>query len=363
MSEWSDGTRLEAIADEIRGAKRVMTFTHVKPDGDAVGSALALARTYQQLGASACCVFEGALPAWLDEIAGDTPWVHLQAPLSADDPAPAPVGAPADEPDLIAVVDTGARSQLPATRDWLERRQDRLVAIDHHLRGDADLFPRRLIDTSVASATTIVARLALALLPKAPNTPDEPRTAAHLPRDIAEPLYLGLATDTGWFRHSNVTPAVFRLAADLVQAGAQHTALFQTVEQTDTVARLALLQRSLASLRFNRERTFAVMRLAQRDFDAAGAAPTDSGGFVDAPLAVASVRVSAMLTEDADAKPGAPRTKISLRAKAGPKAVDVNKVASALGGGGHAAAAGARVDRSLEDTERALIDLLEEHMR
>jgi phosphoesterase RecJ-like protein len=120
----------------------------------------------------------------------------------------------------VVIVDTGSWSQLHDYRPWIDAQHDKTALIDHHLSGNAEVSPRRLIDTGAAAACEIVAGLCVPLL--------GPGFARDLPREVAEPLYLGLATDTGWFRHSNVTPAVMRLAADLLEAGVDHERLIET---------------------------------------------------------------------------------------------------------------------------------------
>jgi phosphoesterase RecJ-like protein len=243
------------------------------------------------------------------------------------------------------VVDTGSWSQLDRLADYVRSFEGDVIVIDHHLQGDADVGAMRLVDTTAAAACQPVAGLCAALL----HLP----SPAALDPAIAEPLYLGLATDTGWFRHSNVSPAVFRLAADLVQAGVKHEQLFQTIEQRDRAARLGLMARALSSLEFALDGAAAIMTLTQADFEATGAAPQDVGGIVDLPRSVESVMVSALLTEQRSHE--GPLTKISMRSKGGPHMIDVNVVTRSLGGGGHAQAAGARVSLTVADARAALI--------
>lgn len=351
-AEWVSNTDAGAVVRSLVGAKRVVVVTHSKPDGDAAGSVLGLVRALRLKGVDAEGWFVAPLPGWLPQIVRGTP-ARIFEPGKPVQPADGSAFDPRPEPDVIAVLDTGSWSQLAELRPWLEPRADRAVLIDHHLHGDPATAARRIVDSTAAATTQLVAPVAAAVLGLG--------SPAELPVDVAEPLYLGLATDTGWFRHSSVTPAAMRLAADLMAAGVVHTDLYEMIEQQGTAARLRLMSRALCSLRIEHGGAVAIMALRQADFAAAGADRSDTTGFIDLPMTIASVRVSALVTEEkpeggADSKPV---TKISLRSKPGDDAVDVNRVAGKMGGGGHARAAGARVELAIDGAIGRLLEALE----
>ena len=151
-----------------------------------------------------------------------------------------------------------------------------------------------------------------------------------------------------------------RLAGDLLETGVDHSALFAMLYQRDRASRLKLMAKALASLEVIHEKNLALMSLTDQDFKDTGAAPGDSGGFVDLPQSVASIRVIAMLTEHHDAE--GVLTKISMRSKPsaweGKDPIDVNAVCNILGGGGHARASGARVRADLATTKKKIIEAL-----
>ena len=337
---YTSNTDIPAAAAWLAQADSVVVTTHFKPDGDAIGSSLALARALSARDPSTRVEvwYAGVLPDFLKEIAGETPFRHVDSAPPTD----------ADTPDAVVVVDTGAWSQLASVEGFLRGKAERTLIIDHHLSGDEDVADRRVIDPGSAAAAQIVAALAAELLGTTP---------AKLPEPVATPLYLGLATDTGWFRYSNVTPAVFRLVADLVEAGVEHTNLFRVVEQRDRPGRLRLYGRALNSLELHDGDRVALMLLTEEDFRQAGAKPGDTGGFADRLLAIESVKVAIVLNESHDHE-GKTITMLSLRSKPGADAVDVNVVASRLGGGGHARAAGARQTGSLAETRAAVLEAL-----
>jgi phosphoesterase RecJ-like protein len=158
-------------------------------------------------------------------------------------------------------------------------------------------------------------------------------------------------------------------AGDLLEAGADHVKLYQMLEQGESASRLRLLARGLATLELHDNNRLAVMSITRKDFAESGAQPGESGGFVDFGQSIATVEVTCLLTEAtaADYGPGAdtkgPLTKISLRSKASGHEVDVNRIARALGGGGHVRAAGARTNQSIEDTKAAVVRLVQEQTR
>lgn len=343
-TDWGSTHDARGIASRLSSARRAVVVTHGKPDGDAVGSTLAVARALALRGAWAEVWYTGPAAPWVVELVGKTPRRVFEAGRAAPGPSAA------DAYDTLVCVDTGTWSQLAEFKEWMPEMADRAVLIDHHLHGDADVASTRLVDTSCASCTQVLAPVICGLLGLA--------SPADLPHDIAEPLYLGLATDTGWFRYSNVTPETMRLAGDLLHAGADHTRLYRIIEQQDQAARWKLLGRALSSLELHHGGRVAVQTLRLSDFAQTGADRNDTTGFADMVLAVASVQASAVISESDQSTPAAPLCKISLRTKPGPDAIDANNLLGALGGGGHARAAGAKVRATIEETRRRLLELM-----
>jgi len=328
------------IAERLAAATRVAVFTHTKPDGDAVGSALAISRALRHGSIEATPAFVAPWNPRFEPVLGSTPVVHVE---SAGDLERREL----TDADTIAVVDTGSTNQLGVAAEFVKARRERTLIVDHHSGGEAALAPMRLIDTSAASATQLVADVAVRLMGVG--------SAAELPVDVAEPLYLGLATDTGWFKHPSVTPRVFRLAADLLEAGAEHNRLFTVSDMSDPPERLLLMQRALASLALVADRRAAVMRLSGADFAETGSERTDASGLIDIPKSVETVEVAALLYELDDG-----RVKLSLRSKKSELSVDVNAVAGTWGGGGHHHAAGATLGVPLEEAWDAVVERLSE---
>ncbi len=327
---WSTTTTLADIAAWLLSGNKVAILTHAKPDGDAIGSSIAVARALNAVRPAlqagqlfATCFYSGPMPGWHEELAKPHER-RLVGELLPTDLA---------QFDRILIVDTGSYTQLEYVGSVLNHAADDIAIIDHHAHGDPAISERRYVDTSAAAAAQPAAELCRILL-KLP-------TLSRLPRDIAEPLYFGTATDTGWYRHSNVTPAVLRHAADLLETGVNPARLYTMSEQRDRAQRPLLMGRALASMEILDQGRIAIAALSRADFDAVKGEQGDVHGFTDPMLAIESVEVACVLTET-DGPPN-PVTKASFRSKTTSKTIDVNLVAQTFGGGGHKQAAGARI--------------------
>jgi phosphoesterase RecJ-like protein len=345
MSDYSSNATPAEIAAWLKSRKKVVICTHAKPDGDALGSTVGLSRALSHVGIPSEVWYIGPFPTWTDAVTGTTPVKKLSNENTQ-------IPASGVEADGIAICDTGSWNQLEGLRPWLTGKAGKAIILDHHLHGQAEIAHKRLIVTTAAAAAHVVADVATILLGLAPGAP--------LPLDVATPLYLGLATDTGWLRFSNVTSDTLRLAARLIDSGVDHPALYEMVEQQQKPTRPVLLGRALSSLTMHHGKTLAVMTLRDKDLRELGAVGEDTGGFSEPVMAVAGVQVVATLTEmpppiNAPAGSGL-LVKVSLRSKPGPNAVDVAAVASRFGGGGHARAAGIKLFTTVEEAQRTIIE-------
>lgn len=329
-------TTFKSFADRIMQSKRIVVTTHRKPDGDALGSVVALYRGLQSVDKEVEILVIGPLEHGLKLAAGDTPIRILE-----DD------GLPEEDPDLVIVVDTGAWTQLEAIEPWLRQRHDQIIGLDHHANGD-DVAKERIVDTTAAACTQIIMVLF-----------DEMGIGLGTGNgSVAEALFVGLGTDTGWFRFSNADARCFADAAALLECGFDRYQIYRTLEETARPARMALLQRMLASIEY--VGPVAIMCLRSNDFKETGGNSTDLVGLVNTPMTLESVQASVLLT---DSDPSV--TKISFRSKPSmpdepSSLIDVNQLAGKFGGGGHVSAAGARVFSSLEEVKARLIQLLDD---
>ena len=326
MSAYLSTSTMARIAERLRAAKHIAVVTHSRPDGDAAGSVLASVRGLRAVGLRATGYFCGSIDPNIKALAraGET--------INGDPPA-----MDADI-DIALLVDTGSWNQVEPLDSWLRSMAGRVVGIDHHGRGDA-IASDRVIDTSAAASTQLVAQLIHAL-----GIDILKHGGRH---SIAEALFAGLATDTGWFRFQSVTPAVLALASRLLEAGVDHVSLHQLLEENGRPARLGITARALGSVTLHREGRIAIMELGASDFTATGAGRDDIGGIVNIPLTIGGIGMSCLLSEQS---PGV--TKCSFRSKPpgeGLPSIDVNAFAAEFGGGGHVQAAGARIGKPLAE--------------
>ena len=348
LMHYATNTTIDALARELREAKRVLVTTHQKPDGDAMGSVLAVVRACVAAGVHAEGWVVDPCEGNLRAFEGATKVTHV------DPRAPQ---LPEGDFDLIVVVDTGAWTQLEVIAPWLRERADRVIGLDHHARGD-DVAARRVVDVSCGSCTALLVGLVEEM-----NIDLSAGADGAGRHSIAEALYMGLATDTGWFRFPNARAREFELAARLLAAGVDKNAMYQQLEQSSRAERMLLQARALSSLEFVEAGRalgggkIAIMRLRAGDFVETGALLEETSGLVNEPMEVASVRASVLVVEDT----AAGVVKLSFRSKpAGEdgRFVDVNDLAARFGGGGHVHAAGAKRKASLDavvDEVRAMI--------
>ena len=336
MSQYSSNCSLQDIGAVLAAARSVLVTTHSKPDGDAFGAVVALSHALELRGKSVERWVMPPLPQSLMELNSLAAPVHLRG--SEADPLPA------GEPDAIVIVDTGAWSQLGPMRSWLTPRRDRAIVLDHHLYGD-DVAARRFIAPEAPAACEIVADL-IDLMGCAWD------------RVIAEAIYVGLASDTGWFRFSNTTPKVHQLAARLLGMGVNHARLYQAMEQSERPQKLLLVARALASLEFLAGHRATLMTLSAADFEQTGTRQEETERIIDLPQVVRDVQLTALLIE-VDRH----NVRISFRSKPGDDAIDVNALAQRFGGGGHARAAGAKINEPLEVVRPRLAKALDEAVK
>jgi phosphoesterase RecJ-like protein len=307
----------QQVINTLSRCKRVLITTHIRPDGDALGSTAALAMGLKKQGIDAEILLLSHLPTKYAFIYKDYGLLHHDAETGW------PEGLTLDAFDAFASVDTGTWSQLPGLKEKvLAFKKPRLV-IDHHLTQE-DWADVKLVVKEASAACEIVGELLTLWDVKI----DQP---------IATALYLGLVSDTGWFQFSNTRPYTLRLAALLIEAGVNTDRLYQQLYQNERKERLALQARALGRLELLLDGRLAVMRIGKQDFEETRANVPDTENLINLPLQIATVQVSILLTEPKDFGP----VRVSLRSKG---QVDVSKFAEQFGGGGHARASGLKVD-------------------
>ncbi|SFN02062.1 DHH family phosphoesterase [Thermodesulforhabdus norvegica] len=315
--EMGSRSRVEA---ELFARERYLLLTHVRPDGDAIGSLLALALALEGMGKSVRPLCKDGVPGYLSFLPGADRVVTILPDNAAY--------------DVVVYLDCGAEDR--AGDEFLPARfpDSLIISIDHHLQENP--FGHVFWIDSRASSTCemlyhIFSDCGVSLTP-----------------DIATCLYTGISTDTGSFQYSNTNERVLRIAADLAAAGADPYYVSTQVYESASPARLLLLGRVLNTLSYHGGKAVAVARLTQKMIREVGADSDDSEGFVNMLRQVKPVKVAVLIKEDEEG--GVVR--VSLRSK---NSYDVAAFSRCFGGGGHVNAAAFEMRGAIEDVERKVI--------
>jgi bifunctional oligoribonuclease and PAP phosphatase NrnA len=323
MTETTQRSDIQAVADVLRSNDRFVVVTHENPDGDALGSLLGMTLALRSLGKDAVMYLTGD---------GPLPGEYRFLPL--DDVTRV---LPADtEERVLLAVDCANDRRIGAETEPIDRAL-LVVDVDHH--HDNTRFGEVNLIVPDASSTAEVVRDILREL------------EVDLTPDIAEALYVGLVTDTGRFQYSNTTPKSLRLAAELVEAGADVHGIFRHVYETVQFAKLKLLARALDRARVFEGGRLVVSYLLRDDFADLKAEEPFSEGIIDYLRAVEGSEMVALIREPP--RDEGPTRRISLRSSH--DEIDVSAIARERGGGGHRQAAGFSSDEPIEDIVTFLV--------
>lgn len=300
---WSDIDRV------IDSNQKFVVTSHINPDGDAIGSALALCEFLRARGKDAVVISSDATPMvyqWLD------PDREMIAPATQDD-----LDRIASA-DAIFIVDVNSWERLGMIGATVRDATAVKAVIDHHPYSEP-ITPATVVDTKASSTAELVYDLITAL-------------GGPLTRRAADGLYTGILTDTGSFRFANTSPVAHRITSKLLDAGVEPAKVYDLVYNQNSEARTRLMGRVLSEISFAGGGQVAWLVVTQQMIKDSGALPEDTSGFVDATMTIAGVEIGIIFVETPEGT-----VRISLRSR-GKK--DVNKVAVSLGGGGHRNASG-----------------------
>ena len=310
---------LSDVLREIQNRKRFVISSHARPDGDAVGSALALGEVVRRMGKRAEVVLRDPVPVIYQPLPFAEDVIHAHAVNGHYDAA------------VLLECDGIQRTRLAGLEKYF------LINIDHHLSG-RPFAQINWIDPGACATAELIWRLA--------------RTAGvEITPEIATCLYTAVLTDTGSFSYSGTNASTFELAQELVRCGANPVHLAQQVYFTNPISKMRLLGAALANL--HREGDLAWMYCTRDDIGRCGALEEDAEGLVNYALGIAGVEVAVFLRELEDR-----RLRVSLRSKG---ATNVACVAECFGGGGHHCASGFAIDGPLSVAIERVIAALRMH--
>ena len=305
--------RIAAILKVIREGERFLVCSHAGPDGDAVGSMLAMGVLLQRMGKHADLVSADRVPVVFRGLAGAE---KIQKALRVHGPYDAAI---------LLECDGVGRTRLQGLEKFYQ------VNIDHHASG-VEFADLNWIDHEAACVGEMVYRLFKA-------------AGVALTRDAAQCLYTAVLTDTGGFIYGGTRASTFELARELTQAGADPIRIAQQVYFSTPMSRLLLLGAALRNL--HREGRVAWLWITHEDMMRSCASEEDCEGIVNYALSIAEVEVAAFLRELEE-----PRVRVSLRSKGG---VNVAAIAERLGGGGHENAAGCTLEGPLARAKQQIV--------
>lgn len=311
---------IEDVLSLLLHHERFVITTHIRPDGDAIGSQVALGRFLRNLGKDVALLNSDPPPdnlAWLPEIE------QVETFEGAPEHLKQIAGA-----DVVIVVDTNALDRIGKLADPVKNSGAQKVLIDHHTEPENWFDITHARDTASSTGELVYELIAA-------------HDADAIDDAIATALYAAILTDTGSFRYSSVTPAVHRITADLMERGdLLPEVIYSHLYDTKSLQGLRLLSRSLGTLQLCYDGRIGYMVVSRRMMQETGASSDDTEGFVSYVHAIDGVRVALLFTETVSG------TKISFRSKGD---MYVNEWARAFGGGGHRNASGAYVREPLDD--------------
>lgn len=310
---------IEIILNVIANHDSFVISTHVKPDGDALGSQFGLYSLLKDLGKHVSVVNNEPVPSLYAFLPFSD--VLLQQP-------------PAEQFEILIVTDAGNLRRIGEKLEKSLTPQKAIINIDHHKTNERfGLY--NLVLPGVSSTSELIYRIIKRFYP----------TKIGLERAIC--LYTGIMTDTGGFRYSNTTPETHRIAADLISEGVPHDKIYEHVYETTSANRIRLLSLVLKTLQLTDDGRIGWAYITQDMYALTQTTKDDTENFINYVRYIDTVDVAVLYREMEEGD-----TKVSFRSK---DSIDVSKIAAAFGGGGHTNAAGCALEMSIAEAEKTIL--------
>ncbi len=319
---------IDQIIEVIRGNDEFLVLTHVNPDGDAVGSMIALGRVLSSLGKARHLLFPGEMPRGYTflAVAGEI----------------GPCLPTRKRWDVVFVLDIPCASRLPSPLSGQIPACQELINIDHHA-SNAIEGTLNWVDAHASSVGEMLYRLFS-------------RAGYVISPDVATPLYVAILTDTGSFRFPNTTPSALRVASELVERGADAADIADRVYGSHSLREYRLLGEALATLQMCCSGRVALMWVTKEMREKIGASLVETDGFENFPRTIEGAEVVILFKQQDDGH----RVKVSLRSKR--DAIDVSRVAAQFQGGGHPTAAGCTITGSMPFVQGQVVEAVAEEL-
>ncbi len=311
---------LKKIAKRLKKAEHIAIFTHLNPDGDALGSSFAVKYTLESIGKKATIYLEKPMPEKFNFLGTDYEIADENTVSSAD---------------CAIVLDCGEYSRLGHTAETCKKISD-LVCVDHHKTGDA--FGKLYYNEADSAATAQIVYKLVNLITK------------NVPKMAYEAIYTGMSTDTGHFKFSNVSPETFRIAAKVLESGIDHRKITTIIYDTVKREKMMFLGAATERVQFFCDGKVALLDCPGDFLADFGLTYDDVDELPNIPLNLEGVLAS-VLVKDRDEN----SKRVSFRTK---DAIDVSEVAQSFGGGGHKSAAACVISGNIEEKIDEIISVI-----
>lgn len=315
----------EQIINEINKCSKIAVTSHVTPDGDNVGSSLALCLALQKLGKQADFILEDNIPEVYRFLKGAKEVKSYTSFADLDY-------------ELLISMDCGDLERLGQVKELALKLQT--INIDHHV-SNTRFGSINLVEENASATAEIAYKLIKSM-------------GIFIDKDIAECIYTGIVTDTGMFQYSNTTEETHSVAAELIIAGVNPSEIFNKVYQNSPKEKVLLMKEALQSLEFYCDDRVSCISISKDQLERISTEELDTEGIVNLARDIESVEVAAFLKEKQDNV-----IKVSLRSKS---IVDVCVIAKGFGGGGHIRAAGCTIQGSLQQAKEQLLEAIKKQI-
>jgi phosphoesterase RecJ-like protein len=325
MNPMNHENTLDEMIEVLRKAPKLALFSHVSPDGDCIGSMLAMGLALEKMGKEVSFYNPNPVPSYLSFLPGSS---RIRQEL------------PSPQPKTLLFVDCTDLGRVNMSRSEI-REDSTVLNLDHHI---SNLFfgDFNWVDAHACA----VGEVALTLINK---------LGVELDVDIATNLYTAILTDSGCFEYSNTTAQTHRLTADLLDKGVDMSRIHNNIFDQKPLAQIKLLQCALSGLEIHAEGQLAMMSLSALDFQKSGSGQELSEGLVNHARSIAGVEVAVLLKEVASQE-----IKVGLRSNLW---LNVNEIAAQFGGGGHQRAAGCTLRITMAEAKQSIAAAIEEALR
>ncbi len=312
-----------SIIKAIKDSKKILLTAHINPDGDALGSVLALHKALKSAGKATFPVIDDDFPTLYKFLDG---WDEI---LKFGDQI---LEESKDEIDLIIALDCGDVERFGRVSEYFDGKK--VINIDHHISNTA-FGTLNMIDSNAASTGEMVYQIISIM-------------GLEITKEIAEAIYTAIVTDTGQFRYTNTTSVTHQIAGDMINNGVDTAYMYEQIYQNTSKEKMLLSAKALSSLKLYFDDRVAVLRVTIDDIQKSGATGADTEGIINFGRDISTVEVAVLLKEHEKEK-----IKIGLRSK---KYVDVATISQEIGGGGHVRAAGCTIYGNIDEAESIMIE-------